>query len=103
MTSANHNGAGNWIVKSLNGMGLLAILGAVALGALEWGNVKRLESDVAVHCKEQQQKWSSQQQLDREQDKIVEMYNQALVRIEAQTEGMKDQLGEIKQMLRERP
>jgi len=96
----NRNGAGTWLVKTLNGVGLIAVFGAVAMGAIKWCDVDRLQEDVKAHCTQQDAKWSDQKSLDTQQDKVVQMYNEALIRIEGKQEGMKEQLDEIKVLLR---
>ena len=112
------NGAGNWIVRSLNGVGLLVVMGvlvsAVAAGAIKWNEMTRLEKNVVAYCLEQEGKWETQQQLDRQQnkevqayneqwDKTFQMYTEKLIRIEGKQDGMKEQLDEIKALLRKQP
>lgn len=100
---SNRIGAGNWIVKTLNGVGLVAIFAAVAMGAMKWGDVNRLETDVAIHCQQQDAALTKQSQIDNQQDKTVQMYNEALIRIEGKMEAMKEQQEEIKAILRNMP
>jgi len=98
--NGNKAGAGTWLVKTLNGMGLIAVFGAVAIAAMKWGDVDRLQEDVKTHCTQQEARWSDQKVLDTQQDKVVQMYNEALIRIETKQEAMKEQLGEIQMMIK---
>jgi hypothetical protein len=121
----NQNGAGNWIVKTLNGVGLMGILAAVAMGAIQWKNVSDLRVDLTSHSQRQEDRELKQAETDRrqdevsaayhqtqedkqsvidtQQDKTVQMYNEALIRIEGKMEAMKEKQDEMNAILRNRP
>lgn len=93
------DGFGNWVVRSLNGIGLIGILGAAIVIGVEWASLSRLRIDLAAHCLKQVEREERQNQLDLQQDKVVQMYNEALIEIRTNTENMKDDIAEVKRLL----
>lgn len=96
------NGAGSLFVKSLNGAGLLALLAAVAVGGLRWGDLDDLQEDFTGHCESQVTTEKDQAQIDKQQDATVRMMNEAMLRIDFNVQDIQKDMDELKSLLRER-
>lgn len=74
-------GAGSLLIRSINGAGLLVLLGAVTFGGIEWARIKD-------HCAVQAEKERKQEAIDQQQDQTLKMMNDALIRIDVNVQRM---------------
>lgn len=91
---AKEKGVGDWLLKSINGLGLLAVLGVVAVGTTKWNAVESVAGRLDTYQTEQKEiatlqaadlksAMVEQRERDQAQDDIFSALNAKLAAVNA--------------------